>query len=298
MKSITIQHKTTKKEKVGVSEVYDKLLRCYHSVREKISFEPQVALILGSGLGDYADSIQVESTLDYHEIEGFPVSTVLGHKARFVFGYIQNIPVVIMQGRVHYYEGYDMHDAVLPTRLMGMLGAKVLFLTNAAGGIQEGMQAGDFMLITGHISSFVPSPLAGPNIEELGTRFPDMSEVYKKDLQEVIRNTAKVNNIPLKEGVYVQTSGPNYETPEEIRMYKILGADAVGMSTACEAMAANHMGMRVCGISCISNLAAGISKNPLTYAEIQETADRVAPMFKKLITESVVNIAKTVNDIC
>lgn len=281
-----------------MSEVYDKLRRCYHSVREKISFEPQVALILGSGLGDYADSIQVESMLDYHEIEGFPVSTVLGYKGRFVFGYIQNLPVVIMQGRVHYYEGYDMQDVVLPTRLMGMLGAKVLFLTNAAGGIQEGMQVGDFMLITGHISSFVPSPLAEPNIEELGTSFPDMSEVYKKDLQEVIRNTAKANNIPLKEGVYVQTSGPNYETPEEIQMYKIFGADAVGMSTACEAMAANHMGMRVCGISCISNLAAGISKNPLTHAEIQETADRVAPMFKKLITESVVNIAKTVNDIC
>lgn len=191
-----------------------------------------------------------------------------------------------------------MSDVVLPTRLMGMLGAKVLFLTNAAGGIQDGMQAGDFMLITGHISSFVPSPLIGPNIEELGVRFPDMSEVYKKNLQEIIRSTAKNSGIPLKEGVYVQTSGPNYETPEEIRMYKLLGADAVGMSTACEAMAANHMGMRVCGISCISNLAAGIAEHPLTHAEIQETADRVAPLFQQLITESVVNIAKTINDIC
>lgn len=274
-----------------MSEEYDKLLRCYHSVREKISFEPQVALILGSGLGDYAEQIQVEAVLDYHDIEGFPVSTVLGHKGRFVFGYIQNVPVVIMQGRVHFYEGYDMHDVVLPTRLMGMLGAKVLFLTNAAGGMQKGMHAGDFMLITGHISSFVPSPLIGPNIEELGTRFPDMSEVYKKDLQEIIRNTAINCGIPLKEGVYVQTTGPNYETPEEIRMYRSLGADAVGMSTACEAMAANHMGMRVCGISCISNLAAGISENPLTHAEIQETADRVAPLFQQLITASIVNIA-------
>ena len=260
-------------------------------MREKISFEPQVALILGSGLGDYAEQIQVEAVLDYHDIEGFPVSTVLGHKGRFVFGYIQNVPVVIMQGRVHFYEGYDMHDVVLPTRLMGMLGAKVLFLTNAAGGMQKGMHAGDFMLITGHISSFVPSPLIGPNIEELGTRFPDMSEVYKKDLQEIIRNTAINCGIPLKEGVYVQTTGPNYETPEEIRMYRSLGADAVGMSTACEAMAANHMGMRVCGISCISNLAAGISENPLTHAEIQETADRVAPLFQQLITASIVNIA-------
>ena len=274
-----------------MSKEYDKLLRCYHSVREKISFEPQVALILGSGLGDYAEQAQVEAVLDYHDIEGFPVSTVLGHKGRFVFGYIQNVPVVIMQGRVHFYEGYDMHDVVLPTRLMGMLGAKVLFLTNAAGGMQKGMHAGDFMLITGHISSFVPSPLVGPNIEELGTRFPDMSEVYKKDLQEIIRNTAKNCGIPLKEGVYVQTTGPNYETPEEIRMYRSLGADAVGMSTACEAMAANHMGMRVCGISCISNLAAGISENPLTHAEIQETADRVAPLFQQLITASIVNIA-------
>lgn len=274
-----------------MSKEYDKLLRCYHSVREKISFEPQVALILGSGLGDYAEQVQVEAVLDYHDIEGFPVSTVLGHKGRFVFGYIQNVPVVIMQGRVHFYEGYDMHDVVLPTRLMGMLGAKVLFLTNAAGGMQKGMHAGDFMLITGHISSFVPSPLVGPNIEELGTRFPDMSEVYKKDLQEIIRNTAKNCGIPLKEGVYVQTTGPNYETPEEIRMYRSLGADAVGMSTACEAMAANHMGMCVCGISCISNLAAGISENPLTHAEIQETADRVAPLFQQLITASIVNIA-------
>ena len=274
-----------------MSKEYDKLLRCYHSVREKISFEPQVALILGSGLGDYAEQVQVEAVLDYHDIEGFPVSTVLGHKGRFVFGYIQNVPVVIMQGRVHFYEGYDMHDVVLPTRLMGMLGAKVLFLTNAAGGMQKGMHAGDFMLITGHISSFVPSPLVGPNIEELGTRFPDMSEVYKKDLQEIIRTTAKNCGIPLKEGVYVQTTGPNYETPEEIRMYRSLGADAVGMSTACEAMAANHMGMRVCGISCISNLAAGISENPLTHAEIQETADRVAPLFQQLITASIVNIA-------
>lgn len=274
-----------------MSKEYDKLLRCYHSVREKISFEPQVALILGSGLGDYAEQIQVEAVLDYHDIEGFPVSTVIGHKGRFVFGYIQNVPVVIMQGRVHFYEGYDMHDVVLPTRLMGMLGAKVLFLTNAAGGMQKGMHAGDFMLITGHISSFVPSPLIGPNIEELGTRFPDMSEVYKKDLQEIIRNTAINCGIPLKEGVYVQTTGPNYETPEEIRMYRSLGADAVGMSTACEAMAANHMGMRVCGISCISNLAAGISENPLTHAEIQETADRVAPLFQQLITASIVNIA-------
>ena len=275
---------------ISMNPVYEKLMRCYESVKQKIEFKPEIALMLGSGLGDYAEQIRVEATLDYHEIEGFPVSTVLGHKGRFVFGYVKDVPVVIMQGRVHYYEGYPMEDVVLPTRLMGLLGAKVLFLTNAAGGIQDGMQAGDFMLINGHISSFVPSPLIGPNIEELGVRFPDMSEVYSKKLQKTIKETAKYLNLPLKEGVYVQTTGPNYETPQEIQMYRMLGADAVGMSTAVEAIVACHMGMEICGVSCISNLAAGISKNPLTHAEIQETADRVAPDFKKLITESICSI--------
>lgn len=278
-----------------MNPVYEKLLKCYESVKKKIDFQPEMALILGSGLGDYAESIQIEAVLDYHEIEGFPVSTALGHKGRFVFGYVKDVPVVIMQGRVHYYEGYSMTDVVLPTRLMGMMGAKVLFLTNASGGIQEGMQAGDFMLINGHITDFVPSPLIGPNIDELGVRFPDMSDVYRSSLREVIKETAKKFDIPLKEGVYIQLTGPNYETPQEIHMCRVLGADAVGMSTAVEAMAANHMGMQVCGISCISNLAAGISPTPLTHEEIQETADRVAPMFKQLVTESICSIYQSLH---
>ena len=184
-----------------------------------------------------------------------------------------------------------MSDVVLPVRLMGMLGAKVLFLTNASGGIQEGMHAGDFMLITDQISDFVPSPLIGENPDELGTRFPDMSHIYREELREAVRAAAGKLGIPLKEGVYIQLTGPNYESPAEIRMCRAIGADAVGMSTACEAVAANHMGMKVCGISCVSNLAAGISGNPLTHKEVQETADRVAPMFKKLVTESIVEIA-------
>lgn len=275
-----------------MNPVYEKLQKCYKSVREKINFEPEVALILGSGLGDYADSINIHSVLDYTDIEGFPVSTVKGHKGRFVFGYIGDVPVVIMQGRVHYYEGYPITDVVLPTRLMKMMGAKVLFLTNAAGGVNFNYKSGDFMMITDHISDFVPSPLIGENIEELGLRFPDMSHVYDLDLQEIIRNTAKESNIPLQEGVYIQFTGPNFETPHEVKMCRILGADAVGMSTACEAMAAKHMGMKVCGISCISNLCAGMTEQPLTHEEVQETADRVAPLFKQLITDSIKNIAK------
>lgn len=276
-----------------MNEVYAKLLRCYESFQKQIDFKPQVALILGSGLGDYADDIRVEATLDYHDIEGFPVSTVKGHKGRFIFGYVGNVPVVCMQGRVHYYEGYAMSDVVLPTRLMKMMGAEVLFLTNASGGTKLGMQAGDFMLITGQISCFVPSPLIGANIDELGTRFPDMSNIYDKDLQMVIKKAASELDIPLQEGTYLQLTGPNFETPQEVAMCRSLGADAVGMSTACEAIAANHMGMKICGISCISNMGAGITSSPLTHTEVQETADRVAPLFKKLVTESILNIAKT-----
>lgn len=273
-----------------MNEVYEKLMKCYASVEKKISFKPELALILGSGLGDYADTMDVKETLDYGELEGFPVSTVAGHKGRFVFGYVGEVPVVAMQGRVHYYEGYPVQDVVLPTRLMKMMGAKTLFLTNAAGGINPSFRAGDFMLITDHISSFVPSPLIGANIEQLGVRFPDMSEVYSRRLAKIISDSAAKAGVPLQRGIYVQTTGPNYETPAEIRMYGRLGADAVGMSTAVEAMAARHAGMEVCGISCISNLAAGISANPLSHAEVQETADRVAPLFKKLVTQAITDI--------
>ncbi len=270
-----------------MNEVYKKLTGCYDSFAKKISFKPEIALILGSGLGDYADTMDIQATLDYSELEGFPISTVSGHKGRFVFGYVEGVPVVAMQGRVHYYEGYPVQDVVLPTRLMKMMGAEVLFLTNAAGGINKSFNCGDFMLIKDHISSLVPSPLIGANLDELGVRFPDMSQVYSERLRDVIKISAQSENIPLREGVYIQTSGPNYETPAEIRAYSVLGADAVGMSTAIEAMAARHAGMEICGISCISNLAAGISANPLTHEEVKETADRVAPLFKKLVTKSI-----------
>lgn len=277
---------------VHENPVYEKLKRCFHSVREKVDFVPEIALVLGSGLGNYGEQIRVVQTVDYHEIEGFPVSTVQGHKGRFLFGYIEDVPVVAMQGRVHYYEGYAMSDVVLPIRLMHALGARILFLTNAAGGVNPEFAAGDFMLIKDQIASFVPSPLIGPNLDELGVRFPDMSQVYDKGLMGIIRKTAEKLCIPLQEGTYIQLTGPNFETPAEVRMCRILGADAVGMSTACEAIAANHMGMKVCGISCISNLACGLTENPLSHQEVQETADRVAPLFEQLVTAAVVNMAR------
>ncbi len=275
-----------------MSKLYERLEKCYKCFKSKIDFEPDVALVLGSGLGDFADGIKTEAVLDYHDIEGFPVSTVQGHKGRFVFGYVGDVKVVIMQGRVHYYEGYKMEDVVLPVRLMKMMGAKVLLLTNAAGGVNRDFHAGDFMLISDHIN-MAPSPLIGENADELGVRFPDMSNIYDRDLRDIVRNTAKDLGIPLQEGVYIQLTGPNYESPAEIRMVHALGADAVGMSTACEAVAANHAELKTVGISCISNMACGITDKPLTHAEVQETADKAAPLFKQLITESVIRLGKT-----
>lgn len=273
---------------------FAKISKCLEKIKEKTDFEPKAAIVLGSGLGGYADEIDVKATVSYEEIDGFPVSTVPGHKGRFVFGYISGTPVVIMQGRVHYYEGYGISDVVLPIRLMGLLGARVIMLTNAVGSINKNFIAGDLMLITDHIMYGVPSPLIGHNIEELGTRFPDMSEVYKKNLRGKIQDAANALEIKLHQGVYLQTSGPNFETPAEIRAYSALGADVVGMSTACEAVAANHMGISVCGISCVSNLAAGISKTPLTHDEVQEMADKAAPRFKALVTEAIKRIGQDI----
>ncbi len=277
-----------------MNKEFERLEKIVGYIRALTDFKPKIALILGSGLGDFAKNIEIVKTIPYSDIPGFPVSTVPGHKGQFVFGYIGKAPVVIMQGRVHYYEGYPISDVVLPTRIMGLLGAEVLFLTNAAGGINPDFSAGNLMLISDHISNFVPSPLIGKNIDELGTRFPDMSEVYSKTLRDIVKEVSKKHDIDLKEGVYVQLTGPNFETPAEIRMCRTLGADAVGMSTACEAMAARHIGMKIVGISVISNMAAGISKNPLTHEEVQETADKTAPVFKKLLYTSIEEIYKNI----
>ncbi|MCI8511862.1 MAG: purine-nucleoside phosphorylase [Lachnospiraceae bacterium] len=269
-----------------------RLQSIFECVQKKVSFKPEAALILGSGLGNYAKTVDIVETLDYREIEGFPVSTVPGHAGRFIFGYVGRVPMMIMQGRVHYYEGYSMEEVTLPIRLMKLMGAKLLFLTNASGGVNLNYHAGDFMLLSDHISCFIPSPLLGKNEDELGPRFPDMSDVYNQEIRTIIRRVAKEEKIPLQEGVYLQFTGPAYETPAEIRMARTLGADAVGMSTVCEAMVANHMGMAVCGISCITNMASGILPQPLSHKEVQETADRVAPLFERLVTKALTTVYK------
>ena len=291
-----------------MSEVKDKLDTAVAFIREKTNFVPKIAMVLGSGLGDFAEKIEIELEIPYAAIPGFPVSTVSGHSGRFIFGNVNGVPVICMKGRVHYYEGYDITDVVLPTRVMGRLGAKFLILTNAAGGIQDGMEPGDLMMITDHISSFVPSPLKGENLE-YGERFPDMSHVYDEELQRIITKSADEtlyenaalalenddngSNIfsPLKKGVYCQLPGPNYETPAEIRMIKQLGADAVGMSTAIEAIAAHHLNMRVCGISCITNKAAGLQDKPLSHEEVKATSLKTEKHFTTLMMRIIEKIS-------
>ena len=261
---------------------YEKLEKCYEYYRSVTGFMPK--------LGGYAKNMKVVKEIPYGDIPGFPVSTVQGHDGRFMLGYIGDVPAVVMKGRVHYYEGYPMEDVVLPTRLMKRMGIEVLFLTNAAGGINRGFRVGDFMMITDQISSFVPSPLIGENVSELGDRFPDMTHIYDEELQGWIEETAREEDIPLQKGVYLQTTGPNFESPAEIRMYSLLGADAVGMSTACEAIAARHAGVRVCGISCISNMASGISEEELSHLDVQAIADQRSGEFERIVTKSIEKI--------
>ena len=273
--------------KMTAKEQYERLKKSLECIRRFTGFVPEVALVLGSGLGNYADKIEVECSVPYSEIEDFPISTVSGHNGRYIFGTLNGVKVVCMQGRVHYYEGYDIHEVVLPIRLMGLMGAKVLFLTNAAGGMNPDFHVGDFMMLIDHLSLFVPNPLAGQNIDELGVRFPDMTHIYDPLLQEKIEEAAKENGIDLKKGIYAQTLGPSFESPAEIRMLRTLGADAVGMSTVVEAIAAHHMGMHVCAISSISNLAAGISSTPLTHEEVKIAGIQSAPYFEALVSDSI-----------
>ena len=270
-----------------MSQTYALLEKWVRTVREKTDFLPEIGIVLGSGLGDFARQVEKSAEISYDSLPGFPVSTVAGHAGKLIFGYVHSVPVVVMQGRVHYYEGYSMNEVVAPIRLMGLLGAKKLLLTNAAGGVNTSFTPGDLMLITDHISAFVPSPLRGENPQELGPRFPDMSRVYDAEMGRAVLEAGEKLGEPLQQGVYLQWQGPNYETPAEIRMFRTLGADAVGMSTVCEAIAARHMGLRVCAISCITNMACGILPKPLSHEEVQQTANRVKDKFQALVLESL-----------
>ena len=273
-----------------MSDIYSRLQGCLKCVRQMTDFVPEIGIVLGSGLGAMAEQIDIAASVSYKDIEDFPVSTVPGHKGRYVFGYCEGVPVVIMQGRVHSYEGYSMEDCVLPIRLMRLMGAKKLMLTNASGAINVTFKAGDFMVMDNHISLFVKNPLIGGNADELGTRFPDMSEIYSKRLNSCIYDAAEKLGLSLQHGVYVQLSGPSYECPAEIKLLRMLGADAVGMSTVVEAIAAVHCGMEVCGISCVSNAAAGLSDKPLTHEEVQAAMDAAAENFIGLMKQAVCNI--------
>ena len=270
---------------------YDVMAAAAEALRAKISKAPEVGLILGSGLGGLADEISNPVYVPYDTLEGFPVSTVEGHAGRFVIGEFEGRSVIAMQGRFHYYEGYDIGAVAMPVYVMKLLGVTHLLLTNAAGGVNTGYEPGDLMLIEDHLNLSGHNPLIGPNDERFGPRFPDASEVYDRVLNVEIRALAKSMGIRLQRGVYAMSPGPSYETPAEVRMARIIGADAVGMSTVPEALVANHCGMKTVGISCITNMAAGILDQPLHHGEVVETAERVKSTFTALV-KAVVPILK------
>jgi purine-nucleoside phosphorylase len=252
-------------------------------LEERITSKPKVGLILGSGLGILADEIQNPVKIKYEMIPGFPVSTVEGHAGQLVIGELKGVTVLAMQGRFHYYEGYPLDEVTFPVRVMTALGIETLVVTNAAGGVNRTFTPGDLMLITDHINNAGANPLIGPNDSHFGVRFPDMSTAYTPSLQELVRDVAKDVNIPLKEGVYVWNSGPSYETPAEIRMLEKIGGNAVGMSTVPEVIVARHAGMNVIGISCITNMAAGILDQPLSHEEVMETTEKAKEDFLNLV---------------
>ena len=266
----------------------DNVRDCLDYIRKITDFVPDVALILGSGLGGYTQKMdEVICSIPYSRIPGFPVSTVSGHSGKFVMGYVKNVPIICMDGRVHYYEGYSPEDVVLPTRVMRALGAKVLFITNAAGGVNEDLAPGSLVVLRDHVSLFVPNPLKGINDPDEGVRFPDMTEVYDRFLRRIIEECAARDEIPITEGVYCQLSGPSYETPYEIKILGQLGVDLVGMSTVMEAIAGKHMGMKLCGISLVTNMAAGINTAPLKHEDVKLAGKEASERFSVLVTESL-----------
>lgn len=270
--------------------VIQKLTETVNFLKQKTKNKPRIGVILGSGLGHFVQHMQVEATIPFQDIPNFIPPTVEGHSGNLIFGKIENVNLVVLQGRLHYYEGHSMETVVFPSRVMALLGIEILVVTNSAGGYGDGMNAGDFMIIQDHINLMGTNPLMGPNIKELGPRFPDMSEAYDNELIGIAERIFRAQKTFFHRGIYVGVTGPTYETPSEIKMFKSLGGKAVGMSTVPEVIAANHLGIRVAAISCITNLAAGVSQNKLTHAEVTETAKKVEQKFCAFLTEFVTKI--------
>ena len=270
-------------ERMASTGIYERAEHATRIIRARTTVEPRIAIVLGSGLGGFADDFEDAVGIPYEDIPGFVSSTAQGHAGRLVIGKIDGIPVLAMQGRVHYYEGYSLEEVTFPIRTFGLLGVKTLVLTNAAGGINVELTQGALMVISDHVNLMGVNPLRGPNDERFGPRFPDMSAVYAAELQELVIDEAKAIGVEVRRGIYCALSGPSYETPAEIHLLRNLGADAVGMSTVPEAIVARHMGLEVLGISCITNMAAGISDEPINHEEVMATGDRVRETFTELL---------------
>lgn len=270
-------------ERMAGTSLYERAEHATRIIRARTTVEPRIAVVLGSGLGGFADDFEDPVGIPYEEIPGFARSTVQGHAGRLVIGKVDGTPVVAMQGRVHYYEGHSLEEVTFPIRTFGLLGIKTLVLTNAAGGINVQLTQGALMVISDHVNLMGVNPLVGPNDERFGPRFPDMTAVYAPDLQELVVEEAKAIGVEVRRGIYGGLSGPSYETPAEIHLLRNLGADAVGMSTVPESIVARHMGLEVLGISCITNMAAGISDEPINHEEVMATGDRVRETFTELL---------------
>jgi purine-nucleoside phosphorylase len=263
--------------------LYERAEHASRVIRARTKLEPRIAIVLGSGLGSFADDFDDAVGIPYEEIPGFARSTAQGHAGRLVIGKVDTVPVVAMQGRVHYYEGYSLEQVTFPIRTFSLLGVKTLILTNASGGINVELNQGTLMVISDHLNLMGDNPLRGPNEERFGPRFPDMSAVYSPELQALVIEEARAIGVDVRRGIYGALSGPSYETPAEIHLLRTLGADAVGMSTVPEAIVARHMGLEVLGISCITNMAAGISDEPINHEEVMATGDRVREAFAQLL---------------
>jgi purine-nucleoside phosphorylase len=274
-------------EELAPTTLYEQAAHAARVIRARWSEEARVALVLGSGLGAFADDLTDAVALPYAEIPGFARSTVAGHAGQLVLGKVAGVPLAAMQGRFHYYEGYEWEDVTFPVRVLGALGVKSLVLTNAAGGLNNSLKQGSLMLISDHLNLMGTNPLRGPNDERFGPRFPDLSEVYDREFQDTAIHEAHAMGLELRRGIYAALSGPSYETPAEIRMLRALGADAVGMSTVPEAIVARHMGLKVLGISCITNMAAGVLDQPIDHAEVIETGARVRETFTELLRRTI-----------